>query len=154
MAHDVEQRVTKSGEFGAWLVRAAATVLQHYAVILWMIAALTIVYLVLLPPCEDVITGLAWADLEALQGHFPMSLSDLWLSRGIGYKTFLYLAEGLSQFVAGDTLRIRIAIFNAIFIALAVGVLSGASWAFLLRRDPGFASRLSLRDRAETLALA
>jgi|HubBroStandDraft_6_1064221.scaffolds.fasta_scaffold24307_1 hypothetical protein len=154
MAHDVEQRVTKSGEFGAWLVRAAATVLQHYAVILWMIAALTIVYLVLLPPCEDVITGLAWADLEALQGHFPISLSDLWLSRGIGYKTFLYLAEGLSRFIAGDALRGRTDIFNAIFIALALGVLLGAYHAFLLRRDPVEVRRFSLRDRAETLAVA
>jgi hypothetical protein len=154
MAHDVEQRVTKSGELGAWLARAATTVLQHYAVILWVVAALTIVYLILLPPSADVITGLAWADLEALQGHFPMSLSDLWLSRGIGYKTFLYLAEGLARFIADDALRIRIYIFNAIFVALALGVLIGAYYAFLLRSNTGAAERPSLRDRAETLALA
>jgi hypothetical protein len=154
MTHDVEQRVTTSGEFGAWLARTANAVPQHYAVILWMTVALTIVYLVLLPPCEDVIVGLAWADLEALQGHFPMSLSDLWLSRGIGYKTFLYLTEGLSRLIAGDAARARTEVFNAIFIALALGVLYGAYRAFLLRRDPFEIERFSLRDRAETLALA
>jgi hypothetical protein len=154
MAHDVEQRVATSGEFGARLARAANTVSQHYAVILWMTVALTIVYLVLLPPCEDVIVGLAWADLEALQGHFPMSLSDLWLSRGIGYKTFLYLAEGLSRFIADDAPRARTEVFNAIFIALALGVLYGAYRALLLRCDPVEMKRFSLRDRAETLALA
>jgi hypothetical protein len=154
MTHDAEQRVTKSGGLGAWLVRAAATFLQNYALILWTTAALTIVYLVLLPPCEDVITGLAWADLEALQGHFPTSLSDLWLSRGIGYKTFLYLAEGPSRFIAGDAIRSRTYIFNAIFIVLALGVLIGAYRAFLLRRDPAEVKGFSLRDRAETLALA
>ena len=154
MTHLAEGPATKSGALGVGLARASIATLEHYAVILWAVTALTTVYLIVLPPGADVITGLAWADLEALQGHFPISLSDLWLSRGIGYKAFLYLAEGLSRFVAGDALRIRIAIFNAIFIALAVGVLSGASWAFLLRRDPGVVSRLSLRDRAETLALA
>jgi hypothetical protein len=152
MAHDIEQRVTTSGEFGAWLVRAATSVSQRYAVILWTTVALTAVYLVLLPPCEDVVVGLAWADLEALQGHFPLSLSDLWLSRGIGYKTFLYLGEGLSRFIAGDAPRVRIDVFNVIFIALALGILYGAYRAFLLGRDP--VERFSLRDRAETLALA
>src|SRR5579872_151336 len=154
MTHLAEGPATKSGALGVGLARASIATLEHYAVILWAATALTTVYLIVLPPGADVITGLAWADLEALQGHFPVSLSDLWLSRGIGYKAFLYLAEGLSRFVADDALRIRIAIFNAIFIALAVGVLNSASWAFLLRRDPGFVSRLSLRDRAETLALA
>jgi hypothetical protein len=154
MAHDVEQRLTKSGEASTRLAGAATAVLQHYAVILWAVTALTIVYLILLPPCADVITGLAWADLEALQGHFPVSLSDLWLARGIGYKTFLYLAEGLSRFVAGDALRVRIYIFNALFVALALGVLIGAYCAFLLPSDPGVVKRFSLRDRAETLALA
>lgn len=154
MAHDVERRVTKSGEVSAWFARAATAGLQHYAVILWAVTALTLVYLILLPPSADVITGLTWADLEALQGHFPTSASDLWLSRGIGYKTFLYLAEGLSRFIAGDALRLRIYIFNALFVALAVGVLIGAYYAFLWRNDPAVAKRLSLRDRAETLALA
>ena len=154
MAHDIEQRVTKRGVVGAWLPPAANAVLQHYAVILWAVSFLTLVYLILLPPSADVITGLAWADLEALQGHFPASLSDLWLSRGIGYKAFLYLAEGLSRAIADDGLRIRIGIFNAIFVALALGVLIGAYGAFLLRRDPGVAKGFSLRDRAETLALA
>jgi hypothetical protein len=154
MAHDIEKRETKSGEVSARLASAATAVLQHYAVILWAVTAFTIVYLVLLPPCVDVITGLAWADLEALQGHFPLSLSDLWLSRGIGYKLFLYLAEGLSRFIAGDALRDRTYIFNGIFVALALGVLIGAYSTFLLRRDPAVVKRLSLRDRAETLALA
>jgi hypothetical protein len=154
MAHDVEQRVTKRGEVGTRLAWAAKAVLQHYAVMLWAVTALTIVYLILLPPCADVVTGLAWADLEALQGHFPVNLSDLWLSRGVGYKTFLYLAEGLSRLVAGDALRLRIYIFNAVFIALALGVLVVAYCALLWRSDPAVAKRLSLRDSAETLALA
>ena len=154
MTHFAEGPATKSGALGVGLARASIATLQHYAVILWAVTALTTVYLIVLPPGADVITGLAWADLEALQGHFPISQSDLWLSRGIGYKALLYLAEGLSRFVAGDALRVRIAIFNGLFVALAVGVLSGASWAFLLRRDPGVVSRPSLRDRAETLALA
>lgn len=128
--------------------------MRHYAVILWAVAALTIVYLILLPPSADVITGLAWADLEALQGHFPVSVSDLWLSRGVGYKAFLYVAEGLSRLVAGDALRLRVSIFNAIFVALALGVLIVAYRALLLRDDEGAFKHLSLRDRAETLALA
>src|ERR1700735_2614803 len=150
MTHDVEQRVTTSGGFGAWLAPAGNAGPPHYARIPWMTVALTIVYLVLLPPCEDVIVGLAWADLEALQGHFPMSLSDLWLSRGVGYKTFLYLAEGLSRLIAGEAPRLRTDVFNATFIALALGVLYGAYRAFLLRRDPFEIKRFSLRDRAET----
>jgi hypothetical protein len=154
MAHDVEQRLTKRGEVGTRLAWAATAVLQHYAVILSAVTALTIVYLILLPPCADVITGLAWADLEALQGHFPASLSDVWLSRGIGYKTFLYLDEGLSRFIAGDALRLRICIFNAVFIALALGVLIGAYCAFLSRIDRAVGKRFSLRDSAETLGLA
>ncbi len=81
------------------------------------------------------ITGLAWADLQALQGHFPISLSDLWLSRGIGYKAFLYFAEGLSRLIVGDALRLRIGIFNAVFVALALGVLIVAYRAFLSRSD-------------------
>ena len=115
---------------------------------------MTVVYLILLPPCADVITGLAWADLAALQGHFPMNLSDLWLSRGIGYRTFLYFTEGLSRLIAGDALRFRICIFNAVFVALALGVLIGAYHAVLLRSDLGGIKRISPRDRAETLALA
>src|SRR6185437_7249363 len=133
MTHFAEGPATKSGALGVGLARASIATLEHYAIILWAVTALTTVYLIVLPPGADVITGLAWADLEALQGHFPMSLS---------------------RFVAGDVLRIRITIFNAVFVALAVGVLIGASWAFLLRRDPGVVSRPSLRDRAETLALA
>ena len=144
----------KSGEFGAWFARAGTAILQHYAVILWVAAGLTVVYLIVLPPSADVITGLAWADLEALQGHFPLSLSDLWLSRGLGYKTFLYLTEGPSRFIAGDALRVRIYIFNCIFVALALGVLIGAYCAFLLRSNAGVLERSSLRDRAETLVLA
>jgi hypothetical protein len=154
MAHDIERRMTTRGEVSVWLAWAATAVLQHYAVILWAVTVLTIVYLILLPPCVDVVTGLAWADLEALQGYFPVSLSDLWLSRGIGYKTFLYLAESLSRFIAGDALRFRICTFNAIFVALALGVLICAYYAFLSRSDPGAVKRLLLRDRAETLALA
>jgi hypothetical protein len=154
MAHEAERRITKSAEVSGRLAWASTAVVEHYAVILWAVAALIIVYLILLPPGVDVVTGLAWADLEALQGHFPKSLSDLWLSRGIGYKAFLYLAEGLSRFIAGDALRVRIDIFNAIFIALALGVLVAAYAAFLLRSDPGGIKRFSLRDRAETLALA
>jgi len=153
MAHDAEQQAAKTGEVRAWLAWTATAVPRHYAVILWAVAALTIVYLILLPPGVDVITGLAWADLEALQGHFPINLSDLWLSRGIGYKTLLYFAEGLSRFIAGDALRFRIYVFNGIFVALALGILIGAYYAFLLRRDPDAVKRLSLRDRAETLAL-
>ena len=42
MAHDVEQRVTKSGEVIAWFICAATAVLQHYAVILWAATALTL----------------------------------------------------------------------------------------------------------------
>jgi hypothetical protein len=139
---------------GAVLARAADAVLQHYAVILWAVAAATLVYLILLPPSADVITGLAWADLEALQGHFPVSLSELWLSRGIGYKAFLYVAEGLSRLIAGDALRLRVSVFNAVFVALALGVLIVAYWALLLRSDEEAIKRLSLRDRAETVALA
>ena len=154
MARDAGQRVTKRGEAGAWLAGAADAVAAHYAVVLWAVAALTLVYLIALPPGADVITGLTWADLEALQGHFPTSLSDLWLSRGIGYKAFLYLAEGLARFIAGDALRLRVYIFNAIFIALALGILVAAYRAFLARSDEDAVQRLSLRDRAETLALA
>lgn len=154
MTHETEQRVTKSRGAGAWLASAPTAVLQHYAVILWTVAALTIVYLILLPPCADVITGLAWADLDALQGHFPTNLSDLWLSRGIGYRTFLYFAEGLSRLIAGDALRVRIYIFNAVFVALALAVLIAAYHAVLLRSDLDGIKRISLRDRAETLALA
>lgn len=138
----------------AFLADAAAAVGEHYAVMLWAVAAVTIVYLILLPPSADVITGLAWADLAALQGRFPASLSDLWLSRGIGYKVFLYLAEGVARWAAGDALRFRICLFNAIFVALALGILFGACRAFLSRRDDGAVRRLTLRDRAETLALA
>ena len=153
MAH-VEQPLTMRGATGIRLVAAADAIVRHYAIVLWTVAAFTIVYLILLPPSADVITGLAWADLVALQGHFPQSLSELWLSRGIGYKTFLYLAEGLSRLVAGDALRWRIGIFNAAFVALALGVLIGAYGALVSRLDPALVKRASLRDRAETLALA
>ena len=135
-------------------LRAADKILKHYAIILWTVTALTIAYLILLPPGDDVTMGIAWADLEALQGHFPASLSDLWLSRGIGYKLFLYLTEGLSRLIAGDALRARLYVFNAIYIALGLGLIACAYFAFLLRRDPTTLSSLSLRDRAETLALA
>ena len=135
-------------------LRAADKILKHYAIILWVVTALTMAYLILLPPGEDVTAGIAWADLEALQGHFPASLSDLWLSRGIGYKLFLYLTEGLLRLIASDALRARLYIFNAIYIALGLGLIACAYFAFLLRRDPTTLSSLSLRDRAETLALA
>ena len=59
MTHEIEQRVTKKREAGAWLAGHPTALLQHYAVILWAITALTVVYLILLPPCADVITGLA-----------------------------------------------------------------------------------------------
>jgi hypothetical protein len=133
---------------------AVDTVIKYYAILLWSVTALTIVYLILLPAGGDVIIGITWADLEALQGHFPSSLSDLWLSRGIGYKLFLYLAEGLSRLVAGDALRVRLYVFNAIYIGLGLGLLTGAYFALLSRCDPTTVASVSRRDRAETLALA
>jgi len=77
-------------------------ILKHYTVILWTVFALTIVYLILLPPGWDLLVAYAWADIEALQGRFPAHLSDVWLSRGVGYKLIVYLGEGLARVIAGD----------------------------------------------------
>jgi hypothetical protein len=130
------------------------TLRKHYAFVLWTVTALTIVYLILLPSSADMMLYIGWADLEALQGHFPSNLFDLWLSRGIGYRLFIYLAEGLSRMIAGDALRVRFYIFNMIYIALGLALIASAYVAFLLRRDNATFASLSLRDRAETLALS
>ena len=60
MTHLAEGPATKSGELGVELARASIATLEHYAVILWAVTALTTVYLIVLPPGADVITGLAW----------------------------------------------------------------------------------------------
>lgn len=133
---------------------AAEAMLPRYHVVLWTVAALTLVYLVLLPVNVDVINAITWADLEALQGHFPWNLTDVWLSRGVGYKLIIYLADDVSRFFApGDALRGRLHVFNAVFILFALALLACAYGAFLCGRQaaPG---TLTLRDRAETLLLA
>ncbi len=78
-------------------LRVANAILEHYAAILWAVTALTIAYLMLLPPSGDLLIAFRWADLEALQGHFPATLSDIWLSRGVGYKLAVYICEGLAR---------------------------------------------------------
>ena len=143
-------------EFAGQLASRATDMLrQQYRVILWTVTTFTVVYLILLPPGGDIIQGIAWADLEALNRPFPGVLSDLFLPRGIGYKVFLWFSESLSRAFAGEALRLRIYLFNAIFIALAVGLLAAAYLAFLRRRNrEEMDRRLSLRDGAETIAVA
>ena len=56
---------------GPRALRVANAILEHYGAILWAVTALTIAYLILLPPCGDLLIAFRWADLEALQGHKP-----------------------------------------------------------------------------------
>jgi hypothetical protein len=134
--------------------RVAGYLRAQYSVILWTVTALTVVYLILLPPGGDIIQGMTWADLEALPNPTPGVLSNLFLPRGIGYKVFLYFAEGLSRAIAGDALRLRIYIFNAVFIVLAMGLAAVGYFSFLWRRNRDLPGSLSIRDRAETFAVA
>jgi len=126
---------------------------RYYAIALWATAAMLIGYLILLPPQIDILQGLAWADLEAPQGRIPRDLWNFWWSRGFGYKVYFYYAEGLARLVAGDAIRIRICVFNTLYIALGLAMIGGGIAALAPRRQSDQASGPSWYDHSETLAL-
>jgi hypothetical protein len=131
--------------------RLLAFALRRYAFAMWSVLAISVAFLTFMPIFYDVMAGLAWADFTALNGRSPHNPYDIWLSRGIGYKLYLYASADFSRSIFPDTPRLRVYAFNVIFILFGSLLIHAAIQAFLLKNTSISANR-SRQDRLETWA--